>query len=501
MFADLRLAWRRLVKAPGFTVTAVMILTFAIGANAAVFSVADAALFRPLPYHDPDNLYMLRIMNQRTGQGYGLTPYRYLQTINQRHPQRFEVGVFKPEHSVTIVMDGEAESVSAVAVTDNYFRLIGVRPARGRLFDASDVTQAGRPANLSYATWQKRFGGDEQIIGRPIKFGAITFDIIGILPVGFVFPSPFLQTPELFTVMAQPETGTSGGVIDPILRLAPGVTREQAQAGIDALIAPLAAESPRTADLRLALADVKSVLYPRGRTIMTFILAGSALVLLLGCASLAILFLARIKRSEQEAGIRIALGASRFRLMRPLILEAALISAAGAVFAILMTKLTFEALLRQVPPIAYGNAAVGVDLRVIAFALALWFLVTAGFSVVIALRSTRFDAQTLIQGQRQGASRTGGFGRPLIAIQVVLAIALTFAAVIAGRAFLSVTRIPLGFNPDNVITLNFSPDAKTGAERQAIYMRAIENAASHSEVISAGAAYSLPLSGAAPFEP
>src|SRR5215475_11994780 len=457
MLADLKLAWRRLIKAPGFTITAVMILTFAIGANAAVFSIADAALFRPLQYHDPDNLYLLKMENQRTGRRYSQIPYRYLQVINERDPRRYEAGIFEPKPPVAIVLNGEAYSVSTLAVTENYLRLIGVRPALGRLLDAGDAAQAGRPAMLSYAAWRQRFGADEQIIGRSVNFGGVTFDIVGILPSGFVFPSPFPDTLDLVTVMAQPSPGSSGGALDPILRLRPGVTRGQAQAEIDALIAPLAAENPQTADFRPAMVDVKSVLYPRGRQIMTFLLAGSALVLLLGCASLAILFLARIKRSDQELGIRIALGASRVRLIRPLIFEAAIISAAGAVFAILMTMATFDALLGQAPRIAYGNAALGVDQRVIVFALALWFLVVAGFSIVMALRSTRFDAQALIQGRRQGVTRNGGFGRPLIAIQVALAIALTFAAAVVGRAFLSVMRIPLGFNPDNVVTVNFRP--------------------------------------------
>jgi predicted permease len=353
---------------------------------------------------------------------------------------------------------------------------------------------------LSYVTWRQRFGGDEQIIGRPVKLGAVTYDIIGILPAEFVFPSLFQDTLELVTVMPQPAPESRGGAFEPVLRLRPGVTREQAQAEIDALIAPLAAENLQTANSGLALVDVKSVLYPAGRPIMAFLLAGSALVLLLGCASLAILFLARIKRSDQELGIRIALGASRVRLIRPLIFEAAIISAAGAVFAILITMATFDALLRQTPSIAYGNATVGVDLRVIVFALALWFLVTAGFSIMMALRSTRFDAQALIQGRRQGVTRGGRFGRPLIAVQVALAIALTFAAGIAGRAFLSVMRIPLGFNPDNVISVTFIPEAKAGVERQAIYTRAIESATSHSEVLSAGAIFTLPLGGARPFD-
>src|SRR5687767_8349935 len=117
MLADLRLALRRLIKAPGFTVTAVMILTLAIGANAAVFSIADAALFRPLPFRDPDNLYLLKMTNQRTGQRYSQIPYRYLQAINEHNPRRYEVGIFEPKPPFAIVLNGEAYSVSTLAVT------------------------------------------------------------------------------------------------------------------------------------------------------------------------------------------------------------------------------------------------------------------------------------------------------------------------------------------------------------------------------------------------
>src|SRR5262245_7680431 len=228
MSADLRLAWRRLIKAPGFTVTAVMILTFAIGANAAVFSIADAALFRPLPYRDADSLYLLRTMDQRTGKLYGAIPLRFLQAINQRRPRGCEVGIYERARDATIVTNGEADSMRKFAVTDNYFRLFGIRPAGGRLFDAGDVNSSGQSAMLSYATWQKRFGGDEQIVGRPIKIGSVTYDIVGILPSGFLFPSLFQEALELVTVMPQPALDAPGGAVDPVLRLGPGVTREQA---------------------------------------------------------------------------------------------------------------------------------------------------------------------------------------------------------------------------------------------------------------------------------
>src|SRR5262249_39088084 len=154
---------------------AVMILTFAIGANAAVFSIADAALFRPLPYRDPDSLYLLRTMDQRTGKLYTLVPYRFLHAIKERRPRGCEIGIYEQASSAIVVTNGEADSMRTFAVTDNYFQLFGIRPARGRLFDAGDVNGSGRPAMLSYATWQKRFGGDERMVGRPIKLGAITY--------------------------------------------------------------------------------------------------------------------------------------------------------------------------------------------------------------------------------------------------------------------------------------------------------------------------------------
>jgi putative ABC transport system permease protein len=499
MLDDLKFVFRRLRNSPGFAITAVMTLMLAIGVNTAIFSIADAILFRPLPYSDPDRLYTLQMLNRQTGIRGTRIPYQYFQVIKENHRGIEEVGMSEYVPGLIITTNDESRRASTIAVTANYFQTLGIRPARGRLFDSNDGTQPGNPAILSYATWQQQFGGDEQVIGRPVKLGTTTLDIIGVMPAGFTFPPSLLfgRNPEIITVMPPNTYGANDGIFYPIVRLKRGTTREQAQAQIDALVAPLATGDPRMAGDVPVLEDMKSVLYPIGRPMVAYLLAAAAFVLLIGCANLAIMLLARGKRDEHEIGVRLALGASRGRIVRPMIIEAALISMAGALLAVLMTVLTFNALLRLVPRLVYGNAPVGVGPRVMLFALCLALLAGLAFSVLPAWRSSRLDAQTLILGRYQ---RIGGrrgrqrrFDRAMIAIQVALALPLVFGVAIACRAFLSVLSVPLGFRPENIITVDVYPGGESGAERQAFYVRAIETMAQRGDVVSVSATGSLPL--------
>lgn len=500
VFDDLKFAFRRLKRSPGFTAIAVLTLALAIGTNTAIFSIADAVLFRPLPYQNPDSVQVLQMLDRQTGKRFLLTPYEYLQTIEEHRRGFGEVGMIEPGPKIVVVTNDDARSVPVVSVTANYFNILGVRPARGRLFDSQDSAQPGRVVMLTYQAWQQWFGRDEQIMGRSVTLGNTTSDIIGVLPTGFVFPSPLAGRPEIVTVMAPKASGARGGALYPIVRLEPGVTRKQAQAEMQTLIAPLTAKNPQTASQTLVLDDVRSVLYPTGRPMMTFLLAASAFVLLIGCANLTNMLLARGQRSERELGVRVALGASQVRLVRPLILEAVLIGIAGAMLALTATSVTFDALLRQVPTGAYGSAPVGTSLRVVLFTLGLGILAGLVFSVVPAWRAARVDVQAMIQGRHHRAGRRGRFGSPMIAIQVALAIVLVFGAVITGRAFLSVIRMPLGFNPENVITIRASTEGLAGSDLQTFYVRAVETLMRRSDVISAGAAGSLPLGGNAPDE-
>ena len=504
MIDDLRFAWRRLRHAPGFTTAAILTLALAIGANTAIFSVADAVLFKPLPYADPDRVHVLMLADRATGARFTNTPHDYLHAIDDYHRGLSSVGLLVPFPGPVVATDEGSERIPAIAVSANYFEVLGARPARGRLFTSGDVTQAGRAAVLTYSSWKQRFGGDERIVGRPIALGTTQFDVVGVLPAGFVFPmltAVSAGAPEVITIMEPIRRGAPGGALYPIVRREQGVTLEQAQAEIDTLTAPLAAQKSPAAKALPVLEDVRSVLYPTGRPIMKFLLAASMLVLLIGCANLANLFLAQTRRRERETGVRAALGASRTRIVRPLIFEALLIGAAGALLSILVTMLTFDLLIAEVPRIAYRHAPIGVDLRVIALAAALGVLGGLAVSVLPAWRSARLDVQALIQGRRGSGRVRRQLGRPMVAVQVAVAIVLVFGALIAGRALVAVLRVPLGFSPDNVLAIQVAPPrGLAGAARRDFYIQVLEAAARRGDVVAAGATGSLPLSSSTPYD-
>jgi predicted permease len=229
---------------------------------------------------------------------------------------------------------------------------------------------------------------------------------------------------------------------------------------------------------------------------MRYLLAATGLILLLGCANLANMILVRGRRRIHETAVRLALGATRTRLIRPAMFEALMIGLAGAALAVLVTTLTFDALLTLVPPAAYGRAPVGVDARVIAMSLGLGVVAALLFGVVPAWRSAGVPVLALLQRRagRPGARRRPG--RPMIAVQVAVAVAVVFGAAVAGRAFIRLVQTPLGFSPDNVLRITTVPPRGT-ADRQQYYERVLEEVRRHPHVVSAGAGGSLPFSGQA----
>ncbi|HUG81454.1 MAG TPA: ADOP family duplicated permease [Bryobacterales bacterium] len=493
---DLKAAWTSLRHSPGFTAAAVVTLALAIGANTAIFSVADAVLFRPLPYFQPERVHILQSLNRRTGTHYGMTPYEYLQIIGEHHRGLGPIGIIKSGATIVASSNDGAEGIRTAAVSANYFQVLGIRPAQGRIFDDRDAEQPGRGVMLSHETWERRFHADEQIAGQSITLGTSTFDVVGVLPQGFVFPSWLVDRPEIVTVMQPVPPGSRDGTVDSVVRLEPGVTRQEAQAEIETLLAPVAARRSEP-DASLVLNDVRSVLYPMGQSVMKFLLAAAGLVLLIGCVNLANMLLVRTERRERETGVRAALGASRARLVRPLILESAITGLVGAALAVLITAITFDALIQQVPRVAYRAAPVGVDFRVLMFALGLGLLSGLAFSAVPAWRAARMDVQALIQQRYpRGGGRRKGLGRPLVTAQVALAVVIVFGGVIVGRELMRVLSVPLGFEPANVLTVRVFPPGLEGLDRQAFYMRAAEALARRADVISVGATGALPLSGA-----
>lgn len=496
------------MKTPAFTVLAVLTLALAIGANTAIFSIADAVLFRPLPYSDPDRLYVLMSLDPQTGERLRSVPYEYVQALDERRPGIGEIGL-RGTTMMTVHRGGDQpEWMETIAVTPEYLRVLGVRAIRGRLFEAGDSGQAGNLAVITYQTWQRRFGSDETIIGRSVPLGPEMRVVIGILPHDFMLPATALnflysQTgrPEFLTQGVMPGSATNHDLPqvvfdqladEPVTRLQPGVSVTQAQAEIDAVVASL---QKGRAD-RVVLVTPRAVLFPTGRPIMAFVMVAATLVLLIGCANLANLFLARSRSRERDLGICAALGATRHRLVRPIIFETVFIGLAAAALALAVTAASFDFLLRQVPPIAYRSASVRVDGRVAIFAIASGMLSGCLFAVAPAWWSARLDVRILLnRPRRRGSWRRAAFGHPMVVVQVALAIVLVFGAMVAGHALVAVLRAPLGFSPDNLIVINAQPDPAAVSDMRGFYLHVAEVLGSRPDVLTASAGGSVPTDG------
>ena len=508
MFNDCRIAVRRLINTPAFTTLAVLTLALAIGTNTAIFSIADAVLFRPLPYSDPDHLYALLSLDPKTGERLRSVPYEYVQAIEGRHPEIGDIGL-RGTTMMTVHRGGDQpEWMETVALTPEYLNVLGVSPVRGRFFQASDSGQAGNLAVITYETWQRRFGGDETIIGRSVLLGAAMRVVIGILPRDFMLPATALnfqysQTgrPEFFTQGVLPDRATNAelpqvvfdGLADePLIRLRAGVPLEQAQTKIDTIVA--AVQRDRTD--RVLLVTPRAVLFPTGRPIMAFVMVAATLVLLIGCANLANLFFACSRGRERDLGICSALGASRLRLVRPIIIETTFIAVAAAAIGLVVTAASFDFLLRQVPPIAYRSASIRVDGRVAVFAIGLGLVSGCLFAAAPAWWSARLDVRTLLNRRIPlGNWRRMAFGHPMIVVQVALTIVLVFGAMVAARALVNVLRVPLGFTPDNLIVVNAQPNPAKVTDVRGFYLNAVEVLASRPDVLRAGAGGSVPTDG------
>jgi predicted permease len=496
MLQDVRLAVRRLRRSPGFALAAALTLAVAVGANTAILSIADSILFRPLPFADPERVFLLQMRDPQTDQRYTMIQRRYVDAIRREHSGLGDVGTFQQGSALTMPGADGALLVRTLPTSASYFEVLGVRPLRGRLFAPTD--SPSRAALLMHRFWRAQFNGDPAVVGRTIHVGTSAFDVVGVLPADFVFPTSrtFSGAPDIVTLMA-PLTGTEGGgTFHPVVRLEPGVTRERAQAELDAIAARLTAGDTRSRAVPF-LEDVRTVMYPVGRPIMRFLLAAAMLVLLIGGANLANMLLARSRARERDTAMRTALGASRARVVRPLVIEALLIGVAASVIAVAVTWTAFDVLLRQVPAAALGNAIVGVDVRVALIALGLGLAGGFVFAVVPAWRSARLDVLALLQGRHRHGGARARLGRPMVTVQVALAVVLVFGAGVATRAFVDVLSVPLGYEPERVLQVGIP--VPRGVNSADFTRRVLDAVSRHPDIVAAGAGTGLMTSGEAPW--
>jgi putative ABC transport system permease protein len=474
---DLRYAARVLLKSPAFTVVAVLALALGIGANSAIFSVVNSVLLRPLPYKDPDRLVIAWESNPQLLDD-------YLKTHNEAAPANFydwqaQSHVFENlaafRWRTFNLTDGDnPEQVRGNAVTTNMFATLGVRPLVGRDFQPEEG-EAGKDNEviLSYGLWQRRFGADAGVVNRQISVNGQPYTVVGVMPQEFEFPRAESELWTPFAPAADLKANRNSHFLYTRARLKPGVSIEQAQAEMDTIAARLRQQYPDSNSQRgVRIASLPSESVAQIRPALLILLAAVGFVLLIACANVANLLLARATARQKEIAIRTALGAGRWRIVRQLLTESVLLSFVGGVFGLLLAKWGVDLLLASMPrEFALGIPGwnkIGLDYRVLAFTLVVSLATGILFGLFPAWQASKSDInETLKEGGRSSATGRGRYRSALIVSEVTLALVLLVGAGLMIRSITRLMDVSPGFDPQNLVTLHLAlPQAQYSKKQQ-----------------------------------
>jgi predicted permease len=450
---DLLYTARTLSRARGFALATILITALGVGANTAAFSVADFVLFRSLPFPAPEALVRL-CEGPRTGGGWGcmneLSPanYRDLKAMSSSFAA---MGAFAGD-AVNLVGGGEPRRLSITAVTPEVLPLLGVAPALGRAFEQDDRDAA--TVVLSHGLWQSQFGGNRAVLGQKIALNDAPYTVIGVMPPTFSFPTRETQLWTALTLREEDFAERTNSYLQAVGRLAPGVTFEQARTELTLLAARLARDYPQTnAETGVSFFRMQDHMSPRNRLMLTALGGATLCLLLLACANLANLLLARAAARERELAVRAALGAGRKRLIRQLITESAILTLVGGVAGVAVAASSLPLFSSLVPPTLPIGHLPGLDLRLLALAALFTTLAGVGFGLIPALRAaggTGFSA--LRDGARSGG-RKQRIRSVLVTIEVTMSVVLLITSGLLIRAVWRVQAIQPGFAAENVLTL------------------------------------------------
>ena len=511
---NLRYALRVLGKKPLFT--AIVVLTFAlgIGANTAVFSVLNAVLLRPLPFHEPQNLVALGEydIREKADPGTEIESISYLDHVDFRdQSQVFERVAVYTNQSVSTLTDGnEATHVQGESVSADLFQLLGVQPMLGRTFLPNEDEPGNQVVILSHELWQRRFGADRGIIGRTVTHDGKQFQVIGVMPPRFTFPVSAVS-PELWIPMSilratsdgsQPMTEQrDNDFFQCIARLKPKISIQQAQANIDTIVANWRRQYPDTKlHVGAKVVPEMSAMIGSTRSALLMLCAMAGCVLLVACVNVANLLLARSISRNREISIRAALGAGRRHIIKQLLVESILLGSAGGLAGLLLAIWGIDSLKAFLPSIPRIDE-ISPDPRVLAFTA----LVSVGVGIVAGLlpawRASHPNLATSFNEAARGSSE-GAAGRrtraALVIVEIVLALVLLASAGLLVESFLRLQKVPSGFDPSNVTTARVAlPETTYGKPEQAgaFYKKLLDHVSTFPGMQSVGAAWWIPLSG------
>lgn len=500
LLQDLRYGIRMLLKNPGFSVVAVIALGLGIGANAAIFSVVNTVLLRPVPYADPDRLMVLRENEPPKFPEFSISPGNFLDW--QKQNTFFEK--LAAINGTAFILAGEGaepERLRGARVSAGLFEMLGVNPIHGRTFlEEEDQPGHENVVILSSGLWKRRFASDPNAIGQPITLSGISYTIVGVLPPSFGFPDreTDVWAPVAFTARDAQAHGSH--FLSVIGRLKPGATVEQARVEMSAIAGRLAEQYPDTnagwgVDVfPMQEYDVRDI-----RPALLVLLCAVGLVLLIACANVANLLLARATARQKEIAIRTALGASRWRVARQLLTESILLALVGGAVGVLLAQWGIGSLLALAPQELPRVKDVTLDARVLGFTLLVTLLTGVIFGLVPALQSSTPNLnETLKEG---GRGTTGGHHRiraGLVITEVALALVLLIGAGLLIRSFYRLQQVDPGFNSSNALAVTVSlPGRKypQPEQRTAFFTQLIEKVSALPGVVAVGASQSLPIQG------
>src|SRR3954469_8381233 len=458
---DLLYAVRRLVKAPGFTLVAVLTLALGIGANSAIFSVVNGVLLKPLPYPESDRIvgvYHVTEGHRAVMSGPNFTDVMHAATS-------FENAAAISTGRVILTGEGEPARLAFADVSASLFNVLRVHPELGRSFNGDENTPGKiNVALLSHGLWEQRFGSDPKVIGRMITLDGVSKEVVGVMPAGFDFP----DGRQLWTPIAYDQEFVTrqrgAGFLQTVARLKPGVTPSQAAAEVETIGRNLARQYPDAdSEIGMTAFPLLEAMVGDIRRSVLVLLGAVAFVLLIACTNVANLLLARAAARGSEMAVRTALGAGRGRLVRQLLTENVLLSLLGAGFGLLLAEWGVALLVGLKPEGIPRLDNVRVDASVIFFTIAIGVVTGILFGLVPALTATRTLSSTLKESGRgavtgRGSSRVRGV---LVVAELALAVMLLAGAGLLMRSFMKLQAVDPGFRPEQALTFELSlPDSR-----------------------------------------
>src|SRR5262245_15564355 len=496
LWKDLRYGKRMLLKNSGFTIIAVATLALGIGANTAIFSVVNAVLLRPLPYHNANELMDIYSANKNDVEYQGpISPMTYLNLKKNNGVFTEMAAISNKGWAVNLTGTGEAERLQGYQVSANIFQFYGVAPARGRVFNAAeDQPGNNRIVMLSYEAWQRRFGGNADLVGRSINLNGAAYTVIGVMPEDFSFAAKTdVWTTLAFTTADKKD---EGGYLLVGGRLKPGISTEQARAEVDRLYRNQI-DNPNS-DARVGLKPLQESMTQSVERKLWILFAAVGFVLLIACANVANLLLARGSARRREFAIRAAMGAGRSRLVRQLLVESAILALVGAAGGLLLADWGISFLVGGIPEYlkqANSNLALlSIDRWTLGFTFAMAFLTSIIFGLLPALNSSKVNLNDNLKEGGLSDVKGGGQNRIrslLVVSEIALAMILLVGAGLMLKSFWRLSNVDPGFSSTGVLTANIDPTYKDFEQVVAFYRQLLERVRTIPGVEHAGIINSL----------